>query len=134
MLIVQGMIKMTKYSPAKFLPRELQHTPIGKRYVRACLIMRMTALEVKIMFGNLRLRRTTRDLIEPRIHHCRRRYMTYSNLASVALDELAKTYNWPPESAADESFTWPPAPVPISWIQRLKRRSRRAVLRHNCRN
>jgi hypothetical protein len=107
------MPKMTKYAGIEFLPEELQHTPIGKRYERACLIMRMTVLEVRVMFGYLRLGRITRDLIEPRIHQCRRRYITYSDLASIALDELTKTYDWPTESAADESFTWPPpAPVP----------------------
>ena len=103
---------MTKYSDILFLPRELQHTPLGRRYEGACLMMRITVLELKVMFGYLRNRRTARDLIEPRIHHCRRKYITYSNLASVALDELTRTFGWPAESAADESFTWPPAPVP----------------------
>ena len=74
--------------------------------------MQITALEIKIMFGKIRLGKIRRDIAEPIIHYCRRRYITYSDLASIALDELTKTYDWPPESAADESFTWPPAPVP----------------------
>ncbi len=103
---------MTKYSDIKFLPRDLQNTETGKRYVRACQIMRMTVMEIRVMFLNLQLKRTTRDLVEPRIHQYRRRYITYSDLASVALDEMTKTFGWPTESATGESFTWPPAPDP----------------------
>jgi hypothetical protein len=103
---------MPEYSDFKFLPSELQNTPIGKRYEHACLILRVTAMEVNVMFGYLRLGEITRDLAEPRIHYFRRRYITYSDLASSALDELTKTYDWPCESVADESFTWPPVPVP----------------------
>ena len=100
---------MTKCSRI-FLPQELQHTPIGKRYVAACLRMQIRALEIKILFGKLRLRKVPRDIAEPKIHFCRREYMKYSNLACAALDELTKTYNWPPESDTDKS--WPPAPDP----------------------
>jgi hypothetical protein len=95
---------MTKYSDFKFLRRELrhlQHTPTGKRYVRACLLMQMRALELNIMFGEIRLGKVPRDIAEPKIHYCRRSYLRHSNLAHAALDELTKTYNWPPESVAD---------------------------------
>jgi len=96
----------------KFLPRELQDTPIGKRYESTCAKMLIRALEIKMLFGRLRLKEITRDIAEPQIHFCRREYLKYSNLAHAALDELTKTYNWPAESVADESFSWPAAPDP----------------------
>ena len=99
---------MTKYSDIKLLPPHLQYTVVGKRYLRACLIMRMTVMEIRIMFLNLRLRKTTRNLIETEVRHLRHRYITYSDLASIAVDELSKRYGYPIESAADESFTWLP--------------------------
>ena len=33
-----GIAKMSKYSETKFIPQRLRRTPIGKRYVKACLI------------------------------------------------------------------------------------------------
>ena len=103
---------MPKYSDFNFVPPRIQRTPLGERYIDACVIMRTRALEIDCMFRDMRLGRLSRAIAEPRVHFCRREYMAYSNLAHAALDELTKTYNWPPQSAVDESFTWPPAPVP----------------------
>jgi hypothetical protein len=101
---------MKKNAEFPFLPRELQNTPSGRRYEHASMHMKVMALEIKLMFLKMRQGSVSREIAEPKIHYYRRSYITQSNRASIALDELTKTYNWPPESAADESFAWTPTP------------------------
>ncbi len=113
---------MTKYLDIKFLPQELRHTPIGKRYESACLRMRLSAIEIGIMFGEMRLGEVSRDIVEPIVHFFRREYLRHSDLAHAALDELTKTYNWPPESTATSRLLGRRHGFHVRLVRRLQRR------------
>lgn len=103
---------MSEYDDMSFVPRSLRQTAIGKRYVSACVGSQIRALETKLTYRRLRLGMISQTLAAQQIEFCRSWYMKHANEASVALDELAKTYHWPPESAADETYVWQPPSRP----------------------
>jgi len=102
---------------ASFLPGDadcdfflgvLSHTSIGERYHKALLVMRLMALEIRIMRWELARGRMPKAEADHWIADRQGMYAKYSRRASVALDELNLLYDWPPESKVARAFIWEP--------------------------
>ncbi len=89
----------------QYFLRELRHTPVGKRYTNACLMMKISLGRVQLLVDRARLGSISLALATPQVAHWRRIYIEHSNRASAALEKLMEDYCWPPESADGKRFT-----------------------------
>lgn len=106
------MLKLPDDEDSRYFMRALQHTPTGKRYYRAVLLVNLASREMRLIRHLVRLKKLSPAKANRLIEGWRRGYIEYSNQASAALDELAMTYDWPPGSAANRAYVWQPAPAP----------------------
>ena len=99
------MAKMLDDADTQYFMRELKHTTVGKRYLKAWQTTRTAVLEIGALVKRTRVGALRWSIAAPSIERWRRIYIEYSNRASVGLEELTEIHSWPPELVDGKSFT-----------------------------
>lgn len=99
------MAKMLDDADIQYFMRELEHTPVGKRYLNAWQTTRIAPKKIGILVRRRRLGQISPALAEMLMGHWRRLYIAYCNRTTTALEELTEIHSWPPESVVGKSFT-----------------------------